>query len=257
MKRPKEDLIIINNMAKKKKEKLKFPGLPSNYLKDFFKYPKALGLYWYILSGSEQKVLDFILRQTIGFQKDSDEIGLSQFLNGIRKISNGTGLSKGGILNAINGLEDKGFIKVKKTDYKTNEYGLIVQNLNESSPKFGKNNSILGPLTGLKLEHTIKTINKDSTKEEINKIFLLYNEKICSGARLTSKGERLIAERLKEYSLADIEKAIENFSNDTWYMEKHAFRGVEWFFKTEGQIDTFLNLPPSSENKKEILHLRS
>jgi hypothetical protein len=243
-------------MAKKKKEKLKFPGLPSNYLKDFFRYPKALGLYWHILSGSEQKVLDFILRQTIGFQKNSDEISLSQFLKGIRKISNGTGLSRGSILNAINGLGEKGFIMVKKENYKTNKYELVVQDLDESGLKFGQNSSILEPFSGPKSVPTIKTINKDSTKEEINKIFLLYNEKICPGARLTSKGERLIAERLKEYSSADIEKAIDNFSNDTWYMEKHSFRGVEWLFKTEGQIDVFLNLSPSPENRKEILHLR-
>lgn len=72
--------------------------------------------YWHTLSGSEQKVLDFILRQTLGFRKRCDFIALSQFSKGIggRSKNKGTGLSISQVRRAITKLEDKGFIVVTR-----------------------------------------------------------------------------------------------------------------------------------------------
>ncbi len=68
------------------------------------------------LTGSELKVLLYIVRRTFGFQRDSDNISLSQMLNGIRK-SNGDVLDRGvgikdkkTLLAALRGLSDKGLI---------------------------------------------------------------------------------------------------------------------------------------------------
>ena len=51
------------------------------------------------LSGSELKVLLYIIRLTFGFKKDSDNISLNQLLNGITTkegivLDRGTGLTK-------------------------------------------------------------------------------------------------------------------------------------------------------------------
>jgi DNA-binding transcriptional ArsR family regulator len=79
-------------------------------------YPNILAEYWRYLSGSEQKVLDFILRQTIGFQKISDRISLSQFTKGLggRSTNKGTGLSLSQVRRALVKLEEKGFIRVER-----------------------------------------------------------------------------------------------------------------------------------------------
>jgi len=68
------------------------------------------------LSGSELKVLLYIVRRTFGFQRDSDNISLSQMLNGIRKSSGelldcGVGIKdKKTLLAALRTLSDKALI---------------------------------------------------------------------------------------------------------------------------------------------------
>lgn len=67
------------------------------------------------LSGAELKVLLYIIRHTFGWKKDSDNISLSQMVNGITRrdgsrIDRGTGVSKRTLLVVLRDLEDKGFI---------------------------------------------------------------------------------------------------------------------------------------------------
>ena len=66
-----------------------------------------------MLSGSEQKVIDFIIRQTFGWNKQSDTIAISQFTDGIKK-NRGTGLSASQAKRATYSLEAKGFIEVER-----------------------------------------------------------------------------------------------------------------------------------------------
>lgn len=246
-------------MTKKNKIKLKFAGFPENYIKTFWKYPRMLEGYWYMLSGSEQKILDFILRQTVGFSKDSDKISQNQFLRGIGEKNKGVGLAKSTIVDGIDGLIAKGFIWVKKTKNRTSEYGLVVQKLDnqkldKSCSNLGWGGSKIGQGSGLNIEHTIDNNNKEYSIKEIERIFSLFKEKICPDSRLTREGKKLIAERLKEYSSSELETAIDNFSNHEWYMNEHGFRGVKWFFQSEDQIDTFKNIKLTPANGgKEIL----
>jgi len=101
-----------------------FEGFKDNYHSDFWKYPNELEEHWYYLSGSEQKVLDFILRQTFGFRKSSDWISLSQFVNGVGEKNHGTGLSISQVRRAITGLEEKGFIIVERHKNSTSKFFL-------------------------------------------------------------------------------------------------------------------------------------
>lgn len=73
----------------------------------------------HILSGSELKVLLYIVRRTYGFKKTSDDICLDQICGGIVKkngdrLDHGTGLSRETAVKAIRGLRAKGIIVQKK-----------------------------------------------------------------------------------------------------------------------------------------------
>lgn len=67
------------------------------------------------LSGSELKVLLYVARRTYGFQKDQDNISLTQLASGIRRkdgstLDRGTGLSPTGVKDACTGLIKKGLL---------------------------------------------------------------------------------------------------------------------------------------------------
>lgn len=104
-----------------------FIGFQENIIENFWPYPNFMEEYWYQMSGSEQKVLDFIMRQTIGFRKTSDWIAISQFTNGIGKANKGTGLSKSQVQRAIIGLEKKGFITVKRHKNRPSIFRLVYE----------------------------------------------------------------------------------------------------------------------------------
>lgn len=102
----------------------KFPGFPPEPITNFWSYPKILNGFWHSLTSSEQKVLDYILRRTWGFDKNLDEISLSQLERGIKNLDKGTGLSRPTIIKSIKGLVAKGFIK-KTEGEKANCYELV------------------------------------------------------------------------------------------------------------------------------------
>lgn len=110
-----------------KKESNKFIGFTENIIENFWPYPNFLESYWSQMSGSEQKVLDFIMRQTIGFKKTSDWIAISQFTNGIGTANLGTGLSKSQVQRAIIALEKKGFITVKRHRNRPSIFRLVYE----------------------------------------------------------------------------------------------------------------------------------
>ncbi len=108
----------IKNFVFSKKSFEKFPGFPEDPVNNYWRYPKVLDDWWCELSGSEQKILDYIIRHTWGYQKDVDSISLQQFEEGIfsskqkKWIDRGTGLKKKAILRALNGEKNskKGLI---------------------------------------------------------------------------------------------------------------------------------------------------
>lgn len=236
------------------KEKLEFPVFFDDWQTNFWRYPITLGKYWHILTGSEQKVLDFIMRQCFGWGKQHDKISLSQFQNGIGKTNKGTGLSKGSVITAIKGLVDKKFIWVEKVNYRTSTYGLMVQELDKSGSKNKRSSSKSGPVTGTNLEYTIENNNKNSTKEkEIEAIFSFYQKHICSDIRLTDKTRKAINKRLEEFDIQDLRRAILAFSKNDWWMENYSYN-ILFFFKNEDQIIKWMNLQPSLKFKKEKLN---
>lgn len=76
------------------------------------------------LSGTELKVLLYIIRRTFGFKKSQDNISLNQMLNGVKRkdgrvLDRGVGLSKPALLGALRSLVEKGVIvRERRTDAK-------------------------------------------------------------------------------------------------------------------------------------------
>ena len=151
-------------------KKEQFTGFPETLKKgEFWRYPNIMDNYWATLNGSEQKILDLILRQTYGFGKLSDYISLNQIEKGVGKINNGTGLTRPTINKNLKKLESKNFIRIIK-DKKTNEYELV-KNLNHCSK-----NSL--PFASKKSLPTINSITKNNNTK--NKDYLCgkrWNEK--------------------------------------------------------------------------------
>lgn len=83
------------------------------------------------LSGAEFKVLLYIARRTYGFQKERDNISLTQIAEGIKRrdgtvLDRGTGISRRNVLRAVNTLEERGMV-IRQT------------NLSDSGQEFEEN----------------------------------------------------------------------------------------------------------------------
>ena len=94
---------------------------------------------------------------------------------------------------------------------------------------------------------------KKEEAQKIQKIFEVYIEKILPGSRLTASAKHKISTRLKEFTLEEILLGIENFSNDSWWMENNAKRGITWFFYSEDRTEQFKNLTPKQKVTEEKL----
>lgn len=111
-------------------EPKEFPGFPAEPTNNYWRYPRIVNGWWHQLTGSEQKVLDYILRHTWGYDKDSDAISISQFQKGIyskkihKWIDKGTGLDRKTILKAIKELIKKKFVFTDKRTGKTTVFKL-------------------------------------------------------------------------------------------------------------------------------------
>jgi hypothetical protein len=123
----------MNGMTRECSQPERFPGFRSEYGKDYFKYPMILESYWVQLSGAEQKILDFILRQTLGYQKTSDFISLSQFVNGNTDRNKGAGVSRAQVVRCLDSLEEKGYITLNRRKFRTTEISLAIESNTESS----------------------------------------------------------------------------------------------------------------------------
>ncbi len=140
-----------------KKSKEKFPGFPPKPSNNFWRYPRVMDNYWHQLSGSEQKILDYMLRRTWGFNKEFDEISLTQLEFGIKNLDKGTGLSRPTIIKAIKSLIKENFI-MKSSGKKANNYKLV------NNPNYSDKSSL--PLVGKTSLPTIdiNTINRETIR---------------------------------------------------------------------------------------------
>jgi len=177
----------------------KFPGFPSEPLENYWQYPLVCNGWWHQLSGAEQKVLDYLLRHTWGYQKyGGDFISIKQFTDGIfskkkdRWIDRGTGLSKREVIDSLKVLEENGFIEKKGSQEsgKTNYYKLKLDN---SQPVQKMHREVCRKCTGRCAEnaHTINTSINNKQYRAIDKIYHPYEEVMEEhGVKLSTNKEK-------------------------------------------------------------------
>src|SRR3954451_14962818 len=71
------------------------------------------------LDNAELRVLLYIIRRTYGFKRSTDDISISQMVDGITRkdgtvLDRGTGMSKGSVTRGPRGLLEKGVILVRR-----------------------------------------------------------------------------------------------------------------------------------------------
>ena len=240
---------------------IKFSGFPAKRANgNFWCYPTVVCLHWHELVGSEQKVLDCILRHTWGFDRSKDRISLTQLEHGVGKVHNGVGLSRKQIIRALRSLEQKGFITSVKSSMKTNEYSLVTEVHQEQGTKVNQSSVLMSPATGDKTtlsgDKRIHTIDNLSIEQTIEKIYKYYLEKIFPGTRevskyriprLTPNAKQKIIDRLIDFPPGVIRYAINNFSENEWWMSTNSTKGPAWFFGSEDQIQAFVNLDANDD----------
>ncbi len=249
-------------MAKdKKQQNKKFPGIPSNWGSSFWKCPRIMDEYWWSLNGRQRVVLLFILRQTLGFNKMSDKLMITQFTKGINEHNKGTGMSKKSVKRAMKELVERKFIWRRKVNYWLYEFGPVmkswvdkiekkemVKNTNDvdkSSNQMDKSSNQMDKSSNdldKSGHNTIENNNRKEIEKKIEKIFSFFQKRIYRKARLSEEGRKKIEERLAEFDIEDLASAIRRFSQTSWWMVNHASKGPVWFFKDEDQIATFMGL---------------
>lgn len=216
----------------------KFPGFPPEPRTNFWPYPRVMNGWWHVLSGSEQKVLDYLLRRTWGWDKMEDFISYSQFLKGIRKktgewLDKGCGIKSSKTLaKALKGLVSKGFVEVVKFTGRPNFYRLkLVADEGESKEPLYKvkNTSLLcKEVTSVESEETIDSFTINSVQKIAEKFSAPCPEdlleawnKICSNLPrvlgLSRKRVKNCVARLKERPLSEWEKIFRKM-NDTPFL---------------------------------------
>lgn len=125
------------------------------------------------LSGSELKVLLYIVRRTFGFRKDADAISLNQIINGIttkdgRVLDRGTGLSVSTVVAALKSLETKRIIAGRRSTSPERGHEPTVYELHFIDPYF-ENRSSLPPKIEVALLRKSKTQQTAEQQTEDNK----------------------------------------------------------------------------------------
>lgn len=127
----------------------------------------------------------------------------------------------------------------------TNHIDIDIDNIDNKESSINKE-SISKSTTISEPEHK-KALEKQNLEDDIQRIFKNYIEKILPGSRLTKRAKDKIKTRLKEFSVDDILKGIDNFSEDDWWMTHNARRGIAWFFHSEDRTEQFRILVPRTK----------
>ena len=122
----------------------------------------------------------------------------------------------------------KGWLEASKIKLEPNEIGRLASKLQD----FIKENSII-----------VKEPQK-LDKETLELIYNHYKTKIQPKSISMKVALPKINGRLKTYTKEQLLKAVDLFSEDSWWMEKNSTRGAAWFFNSDARIEQFLGIIP-------------
>jgi len=142
------------------------------------------------LTGTELKVLLYIIRRTFGFKRDSDTISLSQMLSGIttktgRTLDHGAGVSKGALLPALRSLREKNIILSERQQSTDRGNEPTLYRLNVQHDPLGTKNTLplvqkldqgggaeTGPRARCKKRTTQETVEQQTVVQETENVEL-------------------------------------------------------------------------------------
>jgi len=187
------------------------------------------------LSHAQFKVMMYICRRTFGFHKEADNIALSQMLNGIKKdgikIESGTGLSRQGLINVLNQLEEKEIIKTIKRKNKTTNYVVnlvdqqVVNSLDSSSQL-----SVLDLVNSLDSQKKEKESNQKKVSEEV-----AYNQK--DYLEVMKNSEKPIDKIIGTYLIKErVQLPTKKIAQETFRRHlRHASKLAVWYEEEAGR----------------------
>jgi len=105
-----------------------------------------------------------------------------------------------------------------------------------------------------KIEDKNKQDRRDAEKIElsIQNIVSFYQEKINFRSSLTKGAKDKLKTRLKEFKEDKILDGIVRFSSDDWRMSHNKSNGLEWFFRSQGQVQKWIELEPEKKEVKTV-----
>ena len=93
------------------------------------------------------------------------------------------------------------------------------------------------------------------SNDMLNQIYDTYKEKISKATRFTVAARAKVKSRLQSYSINDLLLAIDNFSQNSWWMEHNGDNGMAWFFSSDNRIDMFLSLNSQKGKEKGTINI--
>lgn len=194
------------------------------------------------LTLAEFRIICVISRQTYGWQKDSDRISISQFMEK-------SGLSNRSIIDSIRSLEKKGWVEITITKF-GKEYSI----LDSSEPSSQVNGEVVNLVhRGSEPSSQVASEPSSHTKEtNINKLYKInklvidqFNKITNSKITLTERRGKNIQKTISEHSLKKLIYSIHNISRDSWSIENKQVR-IERLIerdKRDSNIDKFGHFP--------------
>lgn len=95
----------------------------------------------------------------------------------------------------------------------------------------------------------------DDIEKSINNIVSFYHERINARSSLTENAKHKLKLRLREFNEEEMLDGILRFSNNTWRMTNNKTMGMEWFFRSEGQVQKWVELEPDKKEVKKVIHI--
>ena len=89
---------------------------------------------------------------------------------------------------------------------------------------------------------------KEATTEQIEKLAEMVHTLIRPSRTkngkvyISNNAKSKIKARVKEWGFEEVEKAITLFVGNEWRMKYNANKSLEWYFRSDDQIETFLGL---------------
>lgn len=200
------------------------------------------------IPGEARQVLDLVIRNTYGFHKKEKQIATNQIIAA-------TGMSRKAVEKARKNLRawnlitthQKGgsqvLIYALNKDYET--WQLPPKKLHTTPQKGGE----LPP----KKRVTIYTKdNKENIQKKAEDFFSYFLLKTGRNYRLTSQRQDIIVSRLKDHTIEELKKAVDNFVQDKW-PERKKYMDVVYCIGVRNKVDNlerWLNSTPSQKKEE-------